>query len=255
MTDAGESVNKDVKEPCPQVFVVDSQAFPRQVPIKLDIPRLTLVYLLLAVALVGVFIEAGFICHLYSRQAVSSDVQKAEFIKGEDVFPSAHDYNDILPEKKPKAESTPAAKAEDKPAAFLQSDSPVSKGNGILLWRSVGYPMFKKGLDYKNNSLYVQQDGYYYIFSKISHLENCKFFQHKVMQRSEIYSNKPIELMQNSRYLQCSSNKPHPTGERGNSYLGGVFHLNKGDSVFVTVNNSSLVNNNAYENFFGAFMV
>ncbi|ROL54826.1 Tumor necrosis factor ligand superfamily member 14 [Anabarilius grahami] len=247
MTDAGESVNKDVKEPCPQVFVVDSQAFPRQVPIRLDVPRLTLVYLLLAVALLGVFIEAGFICHLYSKQAISSDIQKVEYIKGEkDPFPSAHDFNEILPGKKPKADG--------KPAAFLQSASPMSKGNGVLLWRSDGYPMFQKGLDYKNNSLYVQQDGYYYIFSKISHLETCEFFKHKVMQRSDIYNNEPIPLMQNSRYL-CSSSKSQMTGERGNSYLGGIFHLNKGDSVFVTVNNSSLVHNNAYENFFGAFMV
>ncbi|KAK9981811.1 hypothetical protein ABG768_001335 [Culter alburnus] len=245
MMDAGESVNKDVKEPCPQVFVVDSQAFPRQVPIRLDVPRLTLVYLLLAVALLGVFIEAGFICHLYSKQAISPDIQKVEYIKV--------NFNEIVPGKNPKAESIPAAKADDKPAAFLQSASPVSKGNGVLLWRSDGYPMFQKGLDYKNNSLYVQQDGYYYIFSKISHLENCEFFKHTVMQRSDIYNNEPILLMQNSRY--CSSNKPQPMGERGNSYLGGVFHLNKGDSVFVTVNNSSLVQSNTYDNFFGAFMI
>lgn len=71
MTDAGESANTDVKEGCPPVFVVDSQAFQRQVSIKLDVPRLTFVYLLLAVALLGVFIEGGLICHLYSRHAVS----------------------------------------------------------------------------------------------------------------------------------------------------------------------------------------
>ncbi|XP_048051098.1 tumor necrosis factor ligand superfamily member 14 isoform X1 [Megalobrama amblycephala] len=255
MTDAGESVNKDAKEPCPQVFVVDSQAFPRQVPIRLDVPRLTLVYLLLAVALLGVFIEAGFICHLYSKQVISPDIQKVEYIKGEkDSVPSEHDFNEIVPGKKPKAESIPAAKADDKPAAFLQSSSTESASNGVLLWKSEGYPMFQKGLDYKNNSLYVQQDGYYYIFSKISHLDNCEFFKHTVMQRSDIYNNEPILLMQNSRY-SCSSNKPQGMGKWGNSYLGGVFHLNKGDSVFVTVNNSSLVQSNGFENFFGAFMI
>uniref|UniRef100_A0A671NX81 THD domain-containing protein n=1 Tax=Sinocyclocheilus anshuiensis TaxID=1608454 RepID=A0A671NX81_9TELE len=42
---------------------------------------------------------------------------------------------------------------------------------------------------------------------------------------------------------------------RGNSYLGGIFQLFKGDSVFVKVNNSSQVHGEAYENFFGAFMV
>lgn len=66
MADAAESVNKDMK-----VFVVDSQAFPPQVSVRRDGPRLSVIYLLLAVALLGVFIEAGFIWHLYRRPAVS----------------------------------------------------------------------------------------------------------------------------------------------------------------------------------------
>ncbi len=66
MADVAESVNKDMK-----VFVVDSQAFPPQVSVRRDGPRLSVIYLLLAVALLGVFIEAGFIVHLYNRPAVS----------------------------------------------------------------------------------------------------------------------------------------------------------------------------------------
>uniref|UniRef100_A0A8C2GAA0 THD domain-containing protein n=1 Tax=Cyprinus carpio TaxID=7962 RepID=A0A8C2GAA0_CYPCA len=194
------------------------------------------------------------------------------------------DSNEILPAKPPKAES--------KPAAFLQSmehfgtfgdfshlliiiiiffficishyidkriaaggscmmcvcvcvcvcvvASPPFSGNGVLHWRADSFPVFTRGLEYKDNSLYVQQDGYYYIFSKISHMENCNFFKHQVMQCTERYNFKAIELMQSSR---------------GNSYLGGIFHLLKGDSVFVKVSNSSQVHGEAYENFFGAFMV
>uniref|UniRef100_A0A672KLD6 THD domain-containing protein n=1 Tax=Sinocyclocheilus grahami TaxID=75366 RepID=A0A672KLD6_SINGR len=48
---------------------------------------------------------------------------------------------------------------------------------------------------------------------------------------------------------------PNKSQWRGNSYLGGIFQLFKGDSVFVKVNNSSQVHGEAYENFFGAFMV
>uniref|UniRef100_A0A8C1KIY5 THD domain-containing protein n=1 Tax=Cyprinus carpio TaxID=7962 RepID=A0A8C1KIY5_CYPCA len=129
--------------------------------------------------------------------------------------------------------------------------SPVSDGNGVLHWRADSFPVFMRGLEYKDNSLYVQQDGYYYIFSKIAHLENCNFFKHQVMQRTERYSSKAIELMQSSRFI-CVPNKSQ---WRGNSYLGGIFQLFKGDGVFVKVNNSSQVHGEVYENFFGAFMV
>ncbi|KTF91622.1 hypothetical protein cypCar_00036695 [Cyprinus carpio] len=240
MVDAAESVNKDMK-----VFVVDSQAFPPQESVRRDGPRLFIIYLLLAVALLGVFIEAGFIWHLYSRPATTSDIQKVEYIKGEkSSFPrSSHDFNEVWPAKPPKAEI--------KPAAFLQIASPVSDGNGVLHWRADSFPVFMRGLEYKDNSLYVQQDGYYYIFSKIAHLENCNFFKHQVMQRTERYSSKAIELMQSSRFI-CVPNKSQ---WRGNSYLGGIFQLFKGDGVFVKVNNSSQVHGEVYENFFGAFMV
>ncbi|KAL0202307.1 hypothetical protein M9458_000325, partial [Cirrhinus mrigala] len=142
-------------------------------------------------------------------------------------------------------------------------------GNGILHWRTDSYPVFMKALEYKNNSLYIQQDGYYYVFSKITYLDTCKYFKHQVMQCTERYNFKPLELMQNSRSLQitavsvkahecfysrliCASNKSH---WRDNSYLGGIFHLLKGDSVFVKVNNCSQVHGETNENFFGAFMV
>lgn len=239
MADAAESVNKDMK-----VFVVDSQAFPPQVSVRRDGPRLSVIYLLLAVALLGVFIEAGFIWHLYNRPAIMSDDQKVEYRKGESSFSrSSHDFNEVLPAKPPKAEG--------KPAAFLQSASPASGGNGVLHWRTDSFPVFMRGLEYNNNSLYVQQDGHYYIFSKIAHLENCNYFKHQVMQWTERYSSKAIELMQNSRFICVPNNSQW----RGNSYLGGVFQLFKGDSVFVKVNNSSQVHSDAYENFFGAFMI
>ncbi|XP_026146241.1 tumor necrosis factor ligand superfamily member 14-like [Carassius auratus] len=240
MADSGESVNKDMK-----VFVVDSQALPPPVSVRRDDPRLSVIYLLLAVALLGVFIEAGLIWHLYSRPAGPSDIQKVEYIKGEKhTLPSSsHDSNEVLPEKPPKAES--------KPAAFLQIASPPFSRNGVLPWRSDSFTVFLRGLQYKNNSLHIQQDGYYYIFSKISHMENCNFFKHQVMQRTERYNSMAIELMQSSRFI-CVTNLSQ---SRGNSYLGGIFHLLKGDSVFVKVSNSSQVHGDVYENFFGAFMV
>ncbi|RXN15263.1 tumor necrosis factor ligand superfamily member 14-like protein [Labeo rohita] len=159
------------------VFVVDSQALPRQVAIRTGGRQLYVIYLLLAVALLGVFIEAGLIWHLYRRPVPEK-------------YSSSHGSNEILPPKLPQAES--------KPAALLQIASPASGGNGVLQWRTDSYPVFMRALEYKNNSLYIQQDGYYYIFSKIAYLDTCKYFKHQVMQCTERYNFKAIELMQNS---------------------------------------------------------
>ncbi|XP_051558095.1 tumor necrosis factor ligand superfamily member 14-like [Myxocyprinus asiaticus] len=242
MSDRGHSAVRDVMERCPQVFVVDNQAqgphTPCRVPVKLDTKRLSLIYLLLAVALLSIFIEAGFIYHLYNRPAVSTDIQKLEYSKGEkNSYPSSsHDLNGKTPK-------------DEKPAAFLQGSSPPSGANGVLHWRSDSFPGFFRGLDFKNNSLYFQQEGYYYIFSKIFHLQKCNFFKHQIMLCSERYNYLPIELIQNSRYV-CISEK---TQLKENSYLGGIFHLNKGDSVFVQVNNRSQVPTS--NNYFGAFII
>lgn len=240
MADAAESVNKDMK-----VFVVDSQAFPPQVSVRRDGPRLSVIYLLLAVALLGVFIEAGFIMHLYNRPATTSDIPNREYRKGEkySFARGSNDFNEALPAKPLKAQS--------KPAAFLKIASPASGGNSVLRWRTDSFPVFMSGLEYKNNSLHVQQDGHYYIFSKIAHLEKCNYFKHQVMQCTDRYNSKAIELMQSSRFI-CGASE---SSWMGNSYLGGVFQLSKGDSVFVRVNNSSQVHSDANENFFGAFMV
>ncbi|XP_057187607.1 tumor necrosis factor ligand superfamily member 6 isoform X2 [Triplophysa rosa] len=240
MAEAGE--NRDVKERCPQVFVVDSKALGVPAAVKLDGHHLSLIYLLLGVALLGVFIEAGLIYHLYNRLTAPSDrpIHNVEYMKAENnsFLNKPHEHNEILPEKLP----------EDvrKPAAFLQK-------HGALRWTRNIFPTFVTGLQLMNNSLYIQEDGCYYIFSKMSFLENCSLVKHQVMYITGRYSG-TIELMKSSRYL-CNNHKDQSMPERGNSYLGGIFNLVKGDSVFVQVNNLSLVYGEASENFFGAFKI
>ncbi|XP_056625761.1 tumor necrosis factor ligand superfamily member 6 isoform X2 [Triplophysa dalaica] len=241
MADAGE--NRDVKERCPQVFVVDSKALGPPAARQVYGHHLSLIYLLLGVALLGVFIEAGLIYHLYGRLTAPSDrtIQKFEYIKAENdpLMNKSHENNEIPPVKLP----------EDvrKPAAFLQ------KEHGALRWTKNIYPTFVSGLQLRNNSLYVQEDGFYYIFSKMSFLENCRLVKHQVMYITGRYSG-TIELMKSSRYL-CNNHKDQSMPERGNSYLGGIFNLVKGDCLFVQVNNLSLVYGEASENFFGAFKI
>lgn len=239
--------NRDVQEGCPRVFVVDSKALgvpsARQVAVKLDGHHLSLIYLLLGVALLAVFIEAGLIYHLYNRPTVKSDcpTQKGEYIQAEkhSFLNKPQEHNEILSNKIPED--------EHKPAAFLQ------KVNGGLHWTQNTFPTFVEGLELVNNSLYIKEDGCYYIFSKISFLENCSFLKHQVMYITGRYSDS-IELMKTSRYF-CNNHQDQSKPEHGNSYLGGIFKLVKGDSVFVQINNHSLVYGGPSENFFGAFKI
>ncbi|XP_056310376.1 tumor necrosis factor ligand superfamily member 14 [Danio aesculapii] len=244
----------------PQVFVVDAPApapapAPVLVPFRPVFQRFSAVHLLLSVALLGVCIEAGLIWNLYSRPTLSSvshkdnnessDFQKMGYSKGgNDLFDgSTHESNEIIPDK--------TRKAETKPAAFLQSASPLSTSEGVLRWRPDGFPVFIRGLEHHNNSLICLQDGVYFLFSKLSYRVSHGSLKHSVMMRADRYSNKPLELMQSYRFLSVSSSQ----SGRDSSYLAGVFQLDKGDHVFVQVSNSSLVHYEPNENFFGAFMV
>lgn len=245
--------NGGVDERRPQVFVVSSQTLdvptpPHHVHEKLNAHRFSLIYLLLGVALLGVFIEAGLIFHLYSRlqSQVSPDNQPMEYKADKHSSQSGSlDHNEIFPKNQdPEAES--------KPATFLQyKKSSKEQETEVLHWTHNVFPTFYTSLDIKNNSvLYIQQEGVYYIFSKIFYNTNS-FLKHQVMYCTERYSNN-MELM-SSRYFS----NPHKgqTMEYSNSYLGGVFQLYKGDSVFVKVNNVSLLYGETAENFFGAFKI
>lgn len=235
------------KERSPQVFVVDAPApapvpAPVLVPFRPAVQRFSAVHVLLSVALLGVCIEAGLIWNLYSR-STSSDFQKMGYRKGGNdlLDSSAHESNEIIPDK--------TRKAENKPAAFLQSASPLSSSDDVLRWRLNGFPMFIRGLKHHNNSLICLQDGAYFIFSKLSYIVSHEPLKHRVMMSADRYSNKPLPLMQSFRLLSASQSG------RDSSFLAGVFQLEIGDQVFVQVSNISLVHDEINENFFGAFMI
>nr|XP_055062565.1 tumor necrosis factor ligand superfamily member 6 isoform X1 [Misgurnus anguillicaudatus] len=243
--------NGGVDERRPQVFVVSSQTLdvptpPHHVHEKLNAHRFSLIYLLLGVALLGVFIEAGLIFHLYSRlqSQVPPDNQQVEYIKADIHSPGSGslDHNKIFPENQGP---------ESKPATFLQyKKSSAEQETEVLHWTHNVFPTFYSNLDIKNNSvLYIKQEGVYYIFSKISYQMNS-FLKHQVIYCTERYA-KHMELM-SSRYF---SNPHKGQKEYSNSYLGGVFQLYEGDSVFVKVNNLSLLYEETAENFFGAFKI
>lgn len=223
----------------PSVYVVDSHATRPQVPPRLQQKKRSagaaqsLLFLLVSLALCGMVIEACFIYHLYqpkSGPSASSSKQTA----GEDIVP---------PKKKPSPGISPS-----KPVAHLTDGQDVVHGDQILAWSTVAEPLLYK-MEYQDKSLIIQKEGYYYVYSKVSFLDN-NTFHHSVQVKTKLYIGKSIELLMSRKYSD-KSNK-----NQSNSYLGGVFHLHKDDALFVKVNNASKVlRHKASENVFGAYMI
>ena len=101
-------------------------------------------------------------------------------------------------------------------------------------------------MEYKNKSLVILKEGFYYVYSKVSFLDQVVFY-HNVDLKTEWYA-KPIHLLTFRKFSVESSE--HSTST---SYLGGVFHLRKGDALSVKVSNAKVVRYR--DNIFGAYMI
>ncbi|KAL6482430.1 hypothetical protein MHYP_G00105100 [Metynnis hypsauchen] len=237
---------------CPQVFVVDSQApvtlQPSGVRHASNKSKSYLLYLLVGLALLGVVIEAIFIYQLYQPSAAqaSSDTSRTAQRSGEkaDLDGSSNEIPPVWKEE------------ENKPAAFLQGLNGAVGSDGVMLWQKDGLDPFVRGMDYKEGKLHIQTQGFYYVYSKVYFSETCALFKHQVKRRSPRYNNAPTDLMQSLRY-SCVGPQKHDQNRAdvGNSFLGGVFLLYSGDSVYVQVNDSRVIRPGVYDNFFGVFMI
>ncbi len=136
----------------------------------------------------------------------------------------------------------------------LAGQKPV---NGVVLWHQ-NHESILHHVKHKANEgkLIIEQEGYYSVYSKINFMEDNIIFSHSVHQETQLYPGNALLLLESFR--------SHPKFQRlktdiryiiDNSYLSGVFHLYKGDAVFVRVKNCTLVLSNSAENYFGVFMV
>ncbi|XP_059204588.1 tumor necrosis factor ligand superfamily member 14 [Centropristis striata] len=234
----------------PSVFVVDTHATLPPVPPRLSQRRQqvgavqTVLILLVSVALCGMVIEACFIYRLHhTESAASSSFSKQ--IAGQDV---------PLTTESPRRFLLPS-----KPVAHLTGVQTVEHGNQIMAWSMVAGPLLHE-MYYKNRSLVIQKEGYYYVYSKVFFLDS-NVFHHSVHRNTQLYAGKSIPLLMARKYSDgCSRTPPRrrdwPCQARSNSFLGGVFHLVKGDAIFVKVSNTSkILQHDSLENVFGAFMI
>lgn len=113
----------------------------------------------------------------------------------------------------------------------------------------VAEPILYK-MTYENGTLIIQEEGYYYVYSKVFFFLGIESFTHEINVRTERYVGGSITLLQ-SRNISPRSGK-----FQSNSFLGGVFHLYKNDAIYVyTSNTARIARHKSFENIFGAYMI
>ncbi|XP_068574692.1 tumor necrosis factor ligand superfamily member 14 [Cebidichthys violaceus] len=232
----------------PSVCVVDTHTTRPAVPPRLSQGRQrvgvaqTLLFVLVSVSLCGMAIEACFIYRLYqpgSRITGEADLSYFALQKQNIVAKTA--TSKLI--AAPTLDIPPS-----KPVAHLTDGQDVVHGPKIMAWSMDAAPLLHE-MDYKGKSLVIQKEGYYSVYSKVSFLD-VDVFYHSVNRRTERYLGGSIPLLMSRRFSDGSSEL------RSNSYLAGVFHLRKGDALFVEVSNTShIARLKSYENIFGAYMI
>ncbi|XP_008327665.1 tumor necrosis factor ligand superfamily member 14 [Cynoglossus semilaevis] len=194
----------------------------------------SLLIMLVNVALCGMAIQACFIYRLYQ-------------LKPDTPAMSSKLVGDGKKEVSLPAE-WPGYSNPSKPAAHLTDGQDISHGPNVMTWSTIASPLLYK-MDYKDGGLVIQKEGYYYVYSKVFFLDK-NFFQHSVVLCTEKYSGKAIPLLM-SEHLAPKSREAW-----SNSYLGGVFHLDKDSVLLVNVSNTNkLKRHRSFENIFGAYMI
>ncbi|XP_061588037.1 tumor necrosis factor ligand superfamily member 14-like [Cololabis saira] len=251
---------------CPQVFVVDSQASFIQMPSETK-PRWArdgqkFLLLLVGMSLLGLIIEGCFIYNLYKKTEEFSSCRSHHLCHNLSNPATSMQQDGTAMGRAGSAESNEIpllqSTTKDRPFAhLLGANQPIDEGN-VMQWVEEGEAVIQN-MTHEKGRLMVLQTGYYYLYSKVQlNAEECTIIQHKVMKDTSAYG-KPLELLKSKRY-RCWTPKPS-NGKAVNkeevwsSFLAGIFHLQKGDKIFVTFDKPLYLRQGPTENFMGAFMI
>ncbi|XP_072530506.1 tumor necrosis factor ligand superfamily member 14 [Salminus brasiliensis] len=244
--------------PYPTVFCVDGQVgFPPLPPKpgqrKAQYQRYkvtqTLLFLLVIMALCGILVEACFIYNLYNTKQdkllrEKEEASRLEARKGG----KAKEHITVPPRTR-----RPAFLKPSKPLAHLSAGSSRPGSDWVMPWNGEVEDLYE--LKFNAGKLEVQKEGYYYIYSKLCYNAGEGSFYHAMVMTTPRYQGvDPIELLR-YRYSVGLPQTANTSGSVRNSYLGGVFHLLKGDTVFVLVKKGTVLLQSSGDNFFGMFMV
>ncbi|XP_071361510.1 tumor necrosis factor ligand superfamily member 14-like [Trachinotus anak] len=256
---------------CPQVFVVDSHSnyisMPSKKKPKWERVGHKFLHLLVGLTVLGLVVQGFFIYNLYKKtesfahsgshptyQNLSSP-QKSGQQDGNTMSQVGSKESSNIPIVRPHT-----GQIQERPFAHLMgSNDPVGEDN-VVQWLHESGEAVTHIMSYNKGRLLVKEDGYYYLYSKVqlNTAEECALIQHRVMKDTSAYD-KSIELMK-SKSFRCrtpknSSAKVSDGEDLWNSFLGGVFHLQVGDRIFVTLENIQKMRTGLTENFMGAFMI
>uniref|UniRef100_A0A8D3BYB5 THD domain-containing protein n=1 Tax=Scophthalmus maximus TaxID=52904 RepID=A0A8D3BYB5_SCOMX len=275
---------------CPQVFVVDTRSNYVSMPKETLRARLGQKLLLLLVGLttLGLVVQGYFIYTLYKKtEAFSLGGSHPFYLNQSDPRTSALQVDKSLlyrmcisgccltcvaffslfllfqggtmSQVGSKGRQNPE-QIQHRPFAHLMgSNSPVGVNN-VVQWIDKSGDAITHNMSYDKGQLLVEKEGFYYLYSKVqlNAAVECSLILHKVMKNTTAYG-QPIELMR-SKSFRCRTPKP-PSAKASagedlwNSFLAGIFHLQSGDKIFVTLENIQKIRPGPADNFMGAFMI
>ncbi|KAM8878720.1 tumor necrosis factor ligand superfamily member 14-like [Spinachia spinachia] len=253
---------------CPQVFVVDAQPSYISMPSERGFTWAWLgqkfLLLLVGFSLLGLIVEGCFIYRLYKTMEEfslaeyhplcqnlshpqTSALQGGPIMSKDSIkYPAVPPHLDLTPNR-------PFAQ-------LIGANEPLGPDN-VVLWVHNAGETVTHNMGYNDGRLLVEQGGYYHLYSKLTlHAaeESCCFIQHMVMKKTVTYDN-PIELMK-SKSARCRTQSA-PSGKTSggedlwSSFLAGIFHLQSGDKIFVTLDSINTIRPGPTENLMGAFMI
>ncbi|KAL6110357.1 tnfsf14 [Pungitius sinensis] len=252
---------------CPQVFVVDAQpsyiSMPREKGFRWARPGPKFHLLLAGVTLLGLIVEGCFIYRLFkSMEELSSPKYPPPCQNLSHPQTSAQKGGPIMSKDSNELPRVPPHLdlIQNRPFAQLIGGNEPFGQNNVVLWVNNAGETVTHNMGYKDGQLLVEQEGYYHLYSKLTLqcTEKSCLIQHRVMKKTSAYGN-DIELMKSKSVRcwtqSCCSDKASRGEDLWSSFLAGIFHLQSGDRIFVTLENINTLRPGPTENLMGAFMI
>uniref|UniRef100_A0A8C0GCK5 TNF superfamily member 14 n=1 Tax=Chelonoidis abingdonii TaxID=106734 RepID=A0A8C0GCK5_CHEAB len=135
----------------------------------------------------------------------------------------------------------------------------TTSGNGSLQWEHSKDWAFLHDMGYQGGSLVCIKPGYYYIYSKI-HLmaQSCSQQGQSSVIYHGIYKKTPryVEEMKLVENLILYCDGKDSGFWRQNSFLGGIFHLEEEEQIYVKVSQRQMLQiRDGTRSYFGTFMI
>ncbi|TNN63063.1 Tumor necrosis factor ligand superfamily member 14 [Liparis tanakae] len=227
---------------CPQVFVVDTQTSYISVPSgkgsRWAGVGQKFLLLLVGLTLLGLVVEGFFLCRLYKKTEELSLCKYPLCQNLSHPQTSGQQGGTILSLLGHKGSNTPVG------------------ANNMVLWENIDGETVTHHMGYAKGQLLVEEDGYYYLYSKVTiNAEKTRLvIQHKVLKDTSSYD-KSIVLMRSKSSRSQTSTKASDNGDLWSSFLAGIFHLQSGDKIFVTLESIDNMRPGPTDNLMGAFMI